>query len=452
MDTLILAAQLILSLSILIILHEMGHFLPARWFNTRVEKFYLFFDWGFSLFKFKTKKVDENGVDQGTEYGIGWLPLGGYVKISGMIDESMDKEQMSQPAQPWEFRSKPAWQRLIIMIGGVTVNLILGMFIYSMILFVWGKEYLPVANAKYGIVTGDKMVADLGFQNGDHILGVNGKMPEDFRELNLGILLNEPSTVQIERNGEKLEVKVPEGFSERVMSLDEPTLFLPAVPTIVDSILTDSPAEKAGLKKGDSIIGFNNEKTAFFGELSKQLAANKGKDATITIKRGADTLALKAHIGDDGKLGFFNIDPKKLLTFKTQTFGFFESFPAGISEGSQTLVNYVKQFKLVFTKEGSQKVGGFGAIASQFDKGWDWHRFWNITAFLSIALAFMNILPIPALDGGHVLFLLYEIITGRKPSEKFLERAQMVGMILLLSLLVFANGNDIYKWIKGLMK
>lgn len=443
MDTLILAAQLILSLSILIILHEMGHFLPARWFNTRVEKFYLFFDWGFSLFK--VKKGD-------TEYGIGWLPLGGYVKISGMIDESMDKEQMALPPQPWEFRSKPAWQRLIIMIGGVTVNLILGMLIYSMILFVWGKEYLPVANAKYGVVTGDKIVSDLGFKNGDKILGVNGKMPEDFSELNIGILLNEPSNVQVERAGQKLEILIPEGFAEKVMTLEEPTLFLPAVPAIVDSVLADSPAAKAGLQKGDTIKGVNTTSIAFFGELSKLLTDNKGKTVSIDVRRGADSLQLKAAIGEDGKLGFFNIDPKKLLTFEKKTYGFFESFPAGISEGAQKLVDYVKQFKLVFTKEGSQKVGGFGAIASQFDKGWDWHRFWNITAFLSIALAFMNILPIPALDGGHVMFLLYEIITGRKPSEKFLERAQTIGMILLLSLLVFANGNDIYKWIKGLMK
>jgi regulator of sigma E protease len=452
MDNLVLAAQLILSLSILIILHEMGHFFPARWFNTRVEKFYLFFDWGFSLFKFKTKKIDENGVDQGTEYGIGWLPLGGYVKISGMVDESMDKEQMALPPQPWEFRSKPAWQRLIIMIGGVTVNLILGMFIYSMILFAWGKEYLSVENAKYGVVVGDSIVYDLGFRNGDKIVSVNGKMPKDFRDLNIDILLNEPNTVKVNRQGSIIDVKIPEGFAEKVVGLDEPTLFYPAIPAIVDSVMDDSPAATAKLMKGDTICGVNQHEIHFMAELSKELTDNKGKDVTISVVRGLDTLALKTKIGDDGKLGFFSIDPKKIFNFSTETFGFFESFPAGISEGATTLVNYVKQFKLVFTKEGSQKLGGFGAIASQFDKGWDWHRFWNITAFLSIVLAFMNILPIPALDGGHVMFLLYEIVTGRKPSDKFLERAQMIGMILLLSLLVFANGNDIYKWIKGLMK
>lgn len=442
MDYLILAAQLILSLSILIVLHEMGHFLPARWFNTRVEKFYLFFDWPRSLFKFK--KGD-------TEYGIGMIPLGGYVKISGMIDESMDKEAMALPPQPWEFRSKPAWQRLIIMIGGVTVNLILGMLIYAMVLFTWGKEYLPVKNATYGVVLADSIVYDAGFRNGDKILSVNGTMPESFKDLNIGILLNEPSVVQVDRQGKILDITIPEGFSEKVIALDDPALFYPAIPAIVDSVLADSPALKAGLQKGDQLIAIDGVQMAFFGELPALLNDRKGKETGITVLRGQDTLVLKTQIGEDGKLGFYNIDPKKLLSFNIQKFGFFEAFPAGIAEGSNTLVNYIKQFKLVFTKEGSQKVGGFGAIASQFDAGWDWQRFWNITAFLSIALAFMNILPIPALDGGHVMFLLYEIITKRKPNEKLLEKAQIVGMVLLLSLLVFANGNDIFKWIKGLM-
>ena len=443
MDYVILGAQLILSLSILIVLHEMGHFLPARWFKTRVEKFYLFFDWPRSLFSFKRGD---------TEYGIGMIPLGGYVKISGMIDESMDKEQMALPPQPYEFRSKPAWQRLIIMIGGVTVNLILGMLIYAMVLFVWGKEYLPVKNAAYGIVVGNSLVYDAGFRNGDKILAVNGEMPESFKDLNINILLNEPSLVKLDRAGQIMEVAIPVGFSEKIIALDEPVLFMPALPAIVDSVMNDSPAQKAGLQKGDRLIGVNDQSFLFFGELPAILDANKDKDAVIRVLRGADTLALNTHIGDDGKLGFYNVDPKKLLNFETQKYGFFESFPAGIAEGATTLGNYVKQFKLVFTKEGSKKVGGFGAIASQFDTGWDWQRFWNITAFLSIALAFMNILPIPAPDGGHVMFLLYEIITGRKPNEKVMEKAQLVGMVLLLSLLVFANGNDIYKWISGLMK
>lgn len=443
MDFIILGAQLILSLSILIVLHEMGHFIPARLFKTRVEKFYLFFDWPKSLFSFK--KGD-------TEYGIGMIPLGGYVKISGMIDESMDKEQLALPPQPWEFRSKPAWQRLIIMVGGVTVNLILGMLIYAMVLFAWGKEYLPVKNASFGIVVTDSIVYDAGFRNGDKILALNGEMPETFKDLNIDILLNESSTLKVERNGEIIEIVLPEGFSEKIVALDEPVMFLPAIPVMVDSVLADSPAAKGGLIKGDQIIGIGNTPIYYFAELPALLQNYKDQDLKIDVLRNSDTLALETHVGEDGKLGFFNIDPKKLFTFKTQKYGFFESFPAGIAEGSGTLVNYVKQFKLVFTKEGSKKVGGFGAIASQFDTGWDWQRFWNITAFLSIALAFMNILPIPALDGGHVMFLLYEIVTGRKPNDKLLEKAQIVGMVLLLSLLVFANGNDIYKWITGLMK
>lgn len=443
MDYLILGAQLILSLSILIILHEMGHFLPARWFKTRVEKFYLFFDWPKSLFKFK--KGD-------TEYGIGMIPLGGYVKISGMIDESMDKEQMALPPQPWEFRSKPAWQRLIIMIGGVTVNLILGMLIYAMVLFIWGKEYLPVANAKYGVVLSDSVVYEAGFRNGDKILSVNGELPESFKDLNIEILLNTTSDVEVDRNGEKLNIHLPEGFSEKIVALDEPVMFFPAVPAIVDSVLADSPADNAGLKKGDRLLGINDDRFEYFAQLPDILKKHAPGKIQVALLRGVDTLRVETELMDDAKLGFFNIDPKKLFDLKIQRFGFFESFPAGIAEGYSTLVNYVRQFKLVFTAEGSKKVGGFGAIASQFDTGWDWQRFWNITAFLSIALAFMNILPIPALDGGHVMFLLYEIITGRKPNDKLLEKAQIIGMVLLLSLLVFANGNDIYKWISGLVK
>ena len=436
MDYLILAAQLILSLSILVILHELGHFIPARLFKTRVEKFYLFFDPWFSLFKVKRGE---------TEYGIGWLPLGGYVKISGMMDESMDKEQLAQPAQPWEFRAKPAWQRLIIMVGGVTVNLILGMFIYAMILFVWGKEYLPLKNAKYGIVVADSLVYDAGFRNGDKIVSVNGVMPENFRDLNIDILLNEPSLVKVDREGKQLDITLPEGFSEKIIGLDEPVLFLPAVPAIIDSVMPGSPAQKAGLKKADQIIGINGEPASFFAELPAILQKNKGKSIKMAIVRNSDSLTLDCNVDELGKIGFQNIDPRKVLEFATKKYGFFESFPAGISEGTSTLVNYVKQFKLVFTKEGSKKVGGFGAIASQFDARWDWLKFWTITAFLSIALAFMNILPIPALDGGHVIFLLYEIISGRKPNEKFMERAQLIGMILLIGLLLFANGNDVIK-------
>ena len=440
MHYLMLGLQLILSLSILVILHELGHFLPAKKFGMRVEKFYLFFDPWFSLFK--KKKGD-------TEYGVGWLPLGGYVKISGMVDESMDKEQMAQPAQPWEFRSKPAWQRLIVMIGGVTVNLILGMFIYAMILYAYGKEYLPVANAEYGIILGDSIGYEAGFQDGDKIIAVNGQMPKDFKELNLDVLLGSNTIVTIERQGEKIDIKISGDFPEKIVALKEPVLFYPAYPTFVDSILPNSSAKDAGLLKGDQLIAVNGTSTIHFFQFKKALSENKSETVSLSVLRNNDTLALSANVSDEGTIGFMPKNPAEMLNFATERFSFIESFPAGIAEGFGTLGNYVRQFKLVFTKEGSKKLGGFGAIASQFDAKWDWYRFWNITAFLSIALAFMNILPIPALDGGHVVFLLYEMVTGRKPSEKFLEKAQIVGMLLLLSLLIFANGNDIYKAIMG---
>jgi len=438
MDTIVLAAQLILSLSILVILHELGHFIPARLFKTRVEKFYLFFDPWFSLFK--VKKGD-------TEFGICLLPFCGYVKISGMIDESMDKEQLKQPAQPWEFRSKPAWQRLIIMVGGVTVNLILGMFIYAMVLFAYGKDFLPVKNAVYGVFLQDSLAYEAGFRNGDKIISVDNVEPETFRDLNINILLNASSDIKVDRNGEIKNILLPPDFAEKIIALEEPILFTAAMPAIVDSFPETSAAKDAGLMQGDKIIGINDQEISFFNELPLTLKPYANKEVSIHVLRGTDSLAMACKVDDFGRIGYMNVAPDKLLKFETQTFSFFESFPAGINEGSQTLVNYVKQFKLVFTKEGSKKVGGFGAIAQQFDTGWNWQKFWMITAFLSIALAFMNILPIPALDGGHVIFLLVEMVTGRKPGEKFLERAQLVGMILLLSLLVYANGNDIYKWI-----
>jgi regulator of sigma E protease len=440
MTYVMLGLQLILSLSILVILHELGHFLPAKKFGMRVEKFYLFFDPWFSIFK--KKKGD-------TEYGVGWLPLGGYVKISGMVDESMDKEQMAQPAQPWEFRSKPAWQRLIVMLGGVTVNLILGMFIYAMLLYAYGKEYLPVANADYGVVVLDEIGTEVGFRDGDKIISINGSKPKDFKELNLELLLGSDPLVELERNGEKQTIALPKGFAEKMVALKEPILFLPAFPAIVDSIPSDSEAGKNGLLKGDQVIAVNDVATLSFHRLQRTLAGFKDSEAQITVLRDKDTIAIKTPVSQQGTIGFIPVSPDKFLNFATEKYSFIESFPAGIKEGFGTLVNYVKQFKIVFTKEGSQKLGGFGTIASQFDANWDWQRFWNITAFISIALAFMNILPIPALDGGHVVFLLYEMITGRKPNEKFLEKAQIVGMVLLFGLLIFANGNDIIKAISG---
>lgn len=438
MDVLIIAAQLILSLSILVILHELGHFIPARLFKTRVEKFYLFFDPWFSLFK--TKKGD-------TEYGIGWLPLGGYVKISGMVDESMDKEQMALPPQPWEFRSKPAWQRLIIMIGGVTVNLILGMFLFAMVLFVWGKEIMPLKNAPNGIMVGDSVALAAGFRSGDQILEVNGKVPYSFSEANLALLLDKPTFVKVLRNGQELNIPVAPDFAEKVIAQREPKLFFPAFPAVVKQIDDTATNYKAGLRNNDHIIAVNAEPTLWFADLQIALRKNKGKVVPVTVVRGSDSLTLDLSISAEGMIGFQPQTPDQFLKTEIQHYGFFEAFPAGVNEGLETLNNYVKQFKLVFTKEGAKQVGGFAAIAKQFDKDWDWRQFWSFTAFLSIVLAFMNILPIPALDGGHVVFLLWEMVTGRKPSEKVLEKAQLVGMVLLLSLLIYANGNDLYKWL-----
>lgn len=435
MDILIQAAQLILSLSILVILHEGGHFLPAKLFKMRVEKFYLFFDPWFSLFK--VKKGD-------TEYGIGWVPLGGYVKISGMIDESMDKEQMKQPAQPWEFRSKPAWQRLIVMIGGVTVNVILGILIYAGMLFVWGEEYLPTKNAKYGIAC-DSLALEMGLKDGDKILSVNNVYVENFQKIPLEIILNSGSSIQVERNSEKLDIPVSEDVHSRLIKAKD-SFISPRVPCIVDTVLPGQAAQKAGLKSGDKLISINGEDAAFFHNVVKILQKNKDKEVEIVVDRSGDTVALNAAVNAAGKIGFGNIDALDVFEISVQKFGFFESFPAGIRKGYDTFQSYIKQMKILFTvKDAHQSVGSFISMGKAYGKTWDWQRFWGITAFLSIVLAIMNILPIPALDGGHVMFLGYEMITGKKPGDKFMEYAQIVGMVLLLSLMAFALGNDIFK-------
>lgn len=435
MDILIQAAQLILSLSILVILHEGGHFLPAKIFKMRVEKFYLFFDPWFSLFK--VKKGD-------TEYGVGWVPLGGYVKISGMIDESMDKEQMKQPAQPWEFRSKPTWQRLIVMIGGVTVNVILGILIYAGMLFVWGEEYLPTRNAKYGIAC-DSLALEMGLKDGDQILSVNNIYVENFSKIPLEIILNSGSVVQVERAGEKLDIPVSEDVHKRLMKSKE-SFISPRIPCIVDTVLPGQAAERAGLLKGDKFISINGEAAEYFNDVVKILQKNKSSEIKIVVQRGGKETSLKAQVNENGKLGFGNIDPSKIFEINTQKYGFFASFPAGIRKGYETFQSYIKQIKILFTvKDAHENLGSFISIGKAYGKTWDWQRFWGITAFLSIVLAIMNILPIPALDGGHVMFLLYEMITGKKPGDKFLEYAQIAGMVILLSLMAFAIGNDIFK-------
>jgi regulator of sigma E protease len=436
-EILVKAGQLVLSLSILVVLHELGHFIPAKLFGARVEKFYLFFDPWFSLFK--KKKGD-------TEYGIGWLPLGGYVKISGMVDESMDREQLAKPPEPHEFRSKPAWQRLIIMIGGVTVNLILGFLIYAMMLWHWGESYLPTQNVKYGVAV-DSLAGSIGLKDGDMILSVNNKPVENFRAIPAEILLREASSIQVNRDGQHLDIPIPDGF-KREMIKEKGTLLSIRFPFVVDSVVKSSEAAKAGLRKGDQMLTLNGQPAYYFHEFRKAMLANKNKQVPVEILRDGDTIRLIANIPASATLGMFSVAPDKVFTFVNKEYGFLEAIPAGFSKCISTLVKYVQQLRLIFVSKevkASESLGGFLSIGNLFPGEWDWMSFWEMTALLSIILAFMNILPIPALDGGHVLFLLYEIVTGRKPSEKFLEYAQIVGMVLLFGLLLYANGLDIWR-------
>lgn len=438
MDWTIQAAQLILSLSILVILHECGHFIPARLFKTRVEKFYLFFDPWFSLFKFK--KGD-------TEYGIGWLPLGGYVKISGMIDESMDKEQMSKPPENWEFRAKPAWQRLIIMLGGVTVNLILGFFIYSMILFYYGDERLPLENMTYGVYV-DSAMTKYGLQDGDKIRRLPESDAEFFGELSKDILINGAREIEIEREGSVSTVRLPDDVQKEILTNNIKSLFTPRYPFAVDSVIGGMNAETAGMLKDDIILSVDGDPTPGILEGLHAFKSKAGERVVVKLEREGRVIEKEVEISEEGKIG---IGLKQLTDFiqtETYKYGFFESIPAGFTQTGDKLWSYISSMKLIFTKEGASQIGGFGAIGGLFSKSWNWHNFWSMTALISLILAFMNILPIPALDGGHVMFLVYEIISGRKPHDKVLEYAQMAGMVLLLSLLIFANGNDIFKLFK----
>ena len=436
MEILIQATQLILSLSILVILHELGHFIPAKLFKTRVEKFYLFFDPWFSLFKFK--KGD-------TEYGVGWLPLGGYVKISGMIDESMDKDQMKEEPKDWEFRSKPAWQRLIIMLGGVTVNVILGMAIYAMVLFVWGDEYIPNSSLKYGIYA-DSTATEMGLRNGDKIISIGGKEVKKFSDVQMNILLDDKNTIQVNRNGSVEDIKVSQETIAQIIK-DQKPFIEPAYITLVEQVMEGSNAEKAGLEKGDQVIRINGQETPFFQDVVKTLGTLKEQEINLTVLRvGAET-ELTATVTKNGTLGFGVQPITEQLTVETEKYGMFESIPAGVNKAYDSFENYIKQIKLIFKPETEayKSLGGFITIGKAFSPQWDWERFWNFTAFLSIILAIMNILPIPALDGGHVMFLVYEIITGRKPHDKVMEYAQVAGIIILLGLMVLANGNDVLR-------
>ncbi|HSC55253.1 MAG TPA: RIP metalloprotease RseP [Phnomibacter sp.] len=437
--------QLLLSLSILVILHEFGHYITARWFGCRVERFFLFFDPWFSLFK---KKVGD------TVYGIGWLPLGGYVKISGMIDESMDKEQLALPPQPYEFRSKPAWQRLIIMIGGVTVNIILAFIIYSGILMVWGEKTVPNQSVKYGIAIQDSVMYELGFKDGDKILAANKEPIADFGDIIKKVIVSE--TVTIERDGKQMEMPLRVDFIGELVEKKRGNagLILPRVPVIVSETPDSLAAYKAGLRNGDKIVAVNNEPVQFFDQYKKMIASQKNKLVAISILRGADTVQMNVQADSNARLGFMAMNSMDefqkagVLSFEVKKYGFFAAIPAGIRMAGSQLKFYVDQFKKILSPEtGAYKgVGGFKSMGNIFPGTWNWESFWNITAFFSIVLAFMNLLPIPALDGGHVLFTLIEMITGRKPNQKFLEYAQLVGMILLLGLMLYANANDWLGW------
>lgn len=451
---LIRTLQFVLAISLLVLLHEGGHFFFARLFGVRVEKFYVFFDPWFSLFKFKPKNSD-------TTYGIGWLPLGGYCKISGMVDESLDTKQLEKPAEPWEFRSKPAWQRLLIMIGGVLVNFVLALFIYSMVLFTWGDNYIKVKDMTMGMKFNSEAKA-LGFKDGDILIGTE---KGEFKDFGADMFrdLAEAKRVDIVRQGQKISLSLPGNLDMLSMLKTTPKFIMYMMSNTVDSVLPNSPAMKAGIRKGDQVVAFNGNPIDSYNEFNNEIGritdvlttvktpadSLKARTATISFIHSGDTVPIHANVilTSDAKMGM--VFTNNLAQYK-QThieYGFFESFPAGCAYGLNVLKGYVGDMKYIFTADGAKSIGGFGAIGSLFPPTWDWHIFWLMTAFLSIILAFMNILPIPALDGGHVLFLLYEIITRRKPSEKFMIVAEYIGIGILLSLMVFANLNDVLRFL-----
>lgn len=446
MDILIKVLQFVLSLSILVLFHEFGHFLFAKLFKTRVEKFYMFFNPWFSLFKFKKGE---------TEYGIGWLPLGGYVKISGMVDESMDTDQMKQPAQPWEFRSKPAWQRLLIMLGGVMVNVLLAFAIYSAILFTWGETYLPAENVKYGVVC-DSVFTEMGVKTGDIIVALDNKKLNRFDEIMPELLLNNPKTMQVNRDGEIVDLNVPETLLPRILELSSKSfknklMLSPRIPmnsVQINGFADYSVAYDAGIRKDDKLIAINRDTFRFYDEFTALLAANKGKQIETKILRGTDTLLYSMTLGNDGMLGIQYLPAGVDFEWATKQYSLFESIPAGVKMGVDQLGSYVKQLKLVFSQGETayKSVGGMASIANIFPGTWNWAAFWELTALISVMLAVVNILPIPALDGGHVLFLLYEVVTRRKPGEKFMEYAQITGMVFIFGLFILANVNDVIKF------
>lgn len=444
------ALQLIASLGLLVFIHELGHFMWARFFGVRVDKFYLFFDiglkklginWDGSLLKYKPK-------NSYTEYGVGWLPLGGYCKIAGMIDESMDLEQMKQPEQPWEFRTKPAWQRLLIMIGGVVNNFLLAIIIYAGMVYYWGEQYLPYKNAELGMEF-CQSAEKLGFRDGDIPLSADGKELVSLNSDEIQTMVT-AKQVKVLRNGrDTVTINIPKNYifdAEKDAKNGEAFIDY-RMPVVVESTMPADGAEKAGLKKGDFIVKIDSVENVDFKTFTAQLMEHKGKSVMLAFMRNGKLDSTSVEVNSAGKIGIGLRPVNQIYKVESKDYGLLASIPRGIELGCTQMVNYVSSLKYIFSKEGAQSLGGFGAIGSIFPDTWDWSRFWELTAFLSIILAFMNILPIPALDGGHVMFLLYEIIFRRKPGDKFLERAQMVGMVILFALLLWANGNDIYRWI-----
>lgn len=440
------AGQLLLSLSILVVLHEFGHYITAKWFKCRVEKFFLFFDPWFSLVK---KKVGD------TVYGIGWLPLGGYVKISGMIDESMDKEQMKLPPQPWEFRSKPAWQRLIVMLGGVIMNILVAFVIYAFILMVWGDKKVPSSSMKYGVHIGDSTLMKIGFKNGDKIIGVDGNEVYDLTRFKKKLIT--ASQVQLERDGKPLVINLPENFVGQLVQNknQKRTGFIePRIPAMVARINDTSVAYKAGLRKNDVIVGIDSARFSFFDELADILETKKNKTVLITVNRQGTDTSFVSTINGEGQIGFNpygtmrQLDSLGWLRFEINKYNFLPAFPAGVKMTFTELRDYIAQFKTILNPSsgGYKAVGGFKTMGSIFSPVWDWESFWRLTAMLSVILAFMNMLPIPGLDGGHVMFTLWEMITGRKPNDKFMEYAQIAGFVILIALMLYANGNDWFGW------
>ncbi len=430
--------QFILAFSILIVLHELGHFLTAKWFGCRVEKFYLFFNPWFSLWK---KKIGE------TEYGIGWIPLGGYVKISGMIDESMDKEAMKLPPQPYEFRAKPAWQRLIIMLAGVIINFVLALVIFAMILFVWGEEKIPVANLKHGIYA-DSLATSAGLKSGDLVTAINGKTLVYQDDLPKGIFMSENAKLTVQRDGKETTVVIPDGFVSKLTKSKQKRFVYPALLPIIDTVTTASFVE-GDFKKGDQFLALNGTPLKYAQDYQLAIPKYGGQNVTLTVLRNnTDTLTTVVKVDDKGAIGFGFNSVLDVIETEKKEYTFFQSIPAGINFGMEKLGEYIEGIRLLFVSKEhkvNENLGSVISIGKTFGGEWDWHRFWTMTGLFSIILAFMNILPIPALDGGHALFTLIEMITGRKPSDKFMEYAQLVGMVLLLGLMAYAIGLDIFR-------